>query len=127
MKHKLWIQKSASYWLPWQLKGSRLVQLWATLIFPTVNTTGVRVWLMFQPSNYELQWNPYIADTIGEVCVCHYSGLAVAEGFYKYYMTEILSYQVYFSFNRLKLWVHGADCFLLLLMHVGQWLNYCGR
>ena len=36
-----------------------------------------------------IQWNPNIADTIGELHVGHYRGLAVAEGFYKYYMTEI--------------------------------------
>ena len=36
-----------------------------------------------------IQWNPYIADTIGELHVGHYRGLAVAEGFYKYYMNEI--------------------------------------
>ena len=31
-----------------------------------------------------IQWNPYIADTIGELHVGRYRGLAVAEGFYKY-------------------------------------------
>ena len=36
-----------------------------------------------------VQWNPYIADTIGELHVGHYRGPAVAEGFYKYYMNEI--------------------------------------
>ena len=37
----------------------------------------------------ETQWNPYIADTIGELRVGRYRGLAISEGFYKYYMTEI--------------------------------------
>ena len=37
-----------------------------------------------------VQWNPYIADTIGELHVDRYRGPAVAEGFYKYYiMNEI--------------------------------------
>ena len=35
-----------------------------------------------------IQWNPYIADTIGELHVGRYRGPAVAEGF-KYYMNEI--------------------------------------
>ena len=33
--------------------------------------------------------DPYIADTIGELHVGRYRGLAVAEGFYKYYVNEI--------------------------------------
>ena len=36
-----------------------------------------------------IQWNPYIADTVGELHVGRYRGLAVAEGFYKYFMTEV--------------------------------------
>ena len=36
-----------------------------------------------------LQWNLYIADTIGELHVGRYRGPAVAEGLYKYYMNEI--------------------------------------
>ena len=31
----------------------------------------------------DIQWNPYIADTIGELDVGRYRGPAVAEGFYK--------------------------------------------
>ena len=33
---------------------------------------------------FSIQWNPYIADTIGELHVGRYRGPAVAEGFYKY-------------------------------------------
>ena len=36
-----------------------------------------------------IQWNPYIADTIGELHVGRYRGPAVVERFYKYYMNEI--------------------------------------
>ena len=36
-----------------------------------------------------IQWNPIIADTIGELHVGSYREPAVAEGFYKYYMNEI--------------------------------------
>ena len=47
------------------------------------------LWLMYYAAK-GIQWNPYIADTIGELCVGRYRGLAVAEGFYKYYiMNEI--------------------------------------
>ena len=40
-------------------------------------------------TNIHVQWNPYIADTIGKLHVGRYRGPAVAEGFYKYYMNEI--------------------------------------
>ena len=39
--------------------------------------------------DFSVQWNPYIADTIEELHVGRYRGLAVAEGFYMYYMNEI--------------------------------------
>ena len=32
--------------------------------------------------NLAIQWNPYIADTIGELHVGRYRGPAIAEGFY---------------------------------------------
>ena len=43
----------------------------------------------YYQDTFQVQWNPYIVDTIGELHVGRYRGLAVAEGFYKYYMTEI--------------------------------------
>ena len=44
-----------------------------------------------------LQWNPYIADTIGELHVGRYRGPAIAEGVYKYYMymNEIWIYSLW--------------------------------
>ena len=59
--------------------------------------SGVRIsagWLLHgdtRPGGIteHIQWNPYIVDTIGELRVGRYRGLAVAEGVYKYYMIEI--------------------------------------
>ena len=43
----------------------------------------------------ELYSGTYITDTIGELHVRRYRGPAVAEGFYKYYMNEIIAYVRY--------------------------------
>ena len=50
-----------------------------------------------------LQWNPYIADTIGELHVGRYREPAVAEEFYKYYIYEWnpdLSFGRYIAYGR---------------------------
>ena len=55
-----------------------------------------------------LQRNPYIADAIGELRVDRYRVLAIAEGFYKYYMTEIRTCMSFWPLAALQGWPLGG-------------------